>query len=87
MATFMIEIPHTEHGCQNMLSQMAQENPELFSQVCWGCMANDHVGWGMVEADSETEVRNLLPDEVHESARIIEVNKFTADDLKRMRES
>jgi hypothetical protein len=87
MAQFVIEIPHAPQGCSQMLDSMAKNSPDFLSKICWGCMANDHVGWGMVEAMSETEVRIMLPPELRDTARITEVNKYTAEDIRRLREA
>lgn len=86
MTQYIIELPHTEQTCPAVLNDMSASNPELFERICWGCMGDTHVGWGMVIATDVDEVRSMLPPGYKDGARIIEVDKFSPEDLQRMKQ-
>jgi hypothetical protein len=45
-------------------------------------MSGDHTGWAVVEAGSETAARGMVPVLVRGKARIVEVGKFTPEQIR-----
>jgi len=85
MAQFMVEMPHTREQCMEALDEIAQ-NPELLAKTEWGCMAGNHNGWAVVEAPSESDIRNIAPAALRDQLQITEVQKLSAEQLKSMHE-
>jgi hypothetical protein len=82
MARYMIETPHSAEKCNTALYEISVKDPNLFEKFDWGCTAGVHTGWIVVEAGSESEVRNKLPSSLQSDARVVELNKFTTDQIK-----
>ena len=82
MAKYMVEVPHTAEECLAALDDILAKGPQFLNEFHWGCMAGVHTGWGIVEAESESAARNMLPASGQGKARITEVTKFTPEQVK-----
>lgn len=79
---FLIMSPHTKETCLKDLDAVMTETPQLLDRFEWGCMAGDHTGYLIVEAKNEEAAREMLPTALRKDARIIPLNKFTADQIR-----
>lgn len=61
MAKYMIEVPHTAAECLEALDDLLAAGAELLDKFHWGCMAGVHNGWAIVEAESESAARSMVP--------------------------
>jgi hypothetical protein len=52
----------------------------------WGCSAGQHCGWTIIEAENATEARMVVPSLLRSKACVIELQKFTQDDIAREEE-
>lgn len=87
MAKFMVEILSiSESDLPDTLDQIEAFSPEMLSKIYWGDLGGEQLGWGMLEAESASDAREMLPPSLRETARIAEVRKFTKDDLRSLRE-
>lgn len=84
MPMYEIESTHTKAECMNMLDKMAEEQPQILDKAVFGCMAGDHTAWATVEANSEQEARNMLPENVRDKAKVVPVGKFNREQIKQM---
>ena len=84
MMNFMIELPHTADQCMHALDEMEESGRDLLDNTFWGCMAGNHTGWAMVEAMNESDVWNMVPPAVRDDVNIIEVSKFTSEQIRSM---
>ena len=82
MAKYMIEAPHTGAECLEALDEVLATGAELLGKFHWGCMAGVHNGWALVEAESESAVRDTLPAAQRDSWSITEVTKFTPEQIE-----
>jgi len=82
MANYMIETSHTKEECLKALDAMMEHNPKNLDKFNWGCSTGVHTGWAMMEANDETEARNILPQSLQEKARITKVEVFTPQEIK-----
>jgi len=83
MTEFVVEMPHTEADCLKGLDEMAGKGDKFLKQVRWGCPSGVHIGWAIVEAKDESEVRNLVGSPVMLSkARIVKVSRFSRKDVE-----
>ena len=82
MAKYLVEAPHTPEQCLTALDQVVTTKPELLNEFQWGCMGGVHNGWAVLEADSESAARNLLPDSIREQGSVTEVTQFTPEQIE-----
>ena len=79
MDRYLIETPHTDQECHKLIEQMLAMG--YLYNFDWGCKAGVHCGWAILEAESETQARLVVPPLVRIKARVIKLNKFDAEDV------
>lgn len=82
MAKYMLESPHTEEECLQALDETLAKGSDLLAKFDWGCMAGEHTGWAVVEAESESDARNIIPTFLRSKAHVVKVDKFTPQQIK-----
>jgi hypothetical protein len=88
MARFLIEVDHEAEplACLHVIRVFLTTGSHFLSRADWGCMDDVHKAWIIVEVDSKEEARRVLPPAFRAGARVIELTKFTleqVDDLIR----
>lgn len=81
MAQFLIESPHTKEECLQALDELKDKQPELLDKMRFGCMSGEHTGWATVEAGSESEVCEMIPEIIREKAHVVEVTQLTPQQI------
>jgi hypothetical protein len=81
---FLIISTHTPEQCLKVLDEVEAKSPKLLAKMDWGCMSGDHTGYVEVNAANEDAAREMLPESARSSARIIKLNKFTAEQIKQL---
>jgi hypothetical protein len=79
MERYLIETPHTEDDCLALLDQIDAQG--YLSHFDWGCRAGTHMGWAVIEAESEEQARLAVPPLVRGRARVTRLNKFSPEEL------
>jgi hypothetical protein len=79
MDRYLIESPHQLRECARMLQQLKAMG--YLYHFDWGCKAGVHVGWAIVEAESEAQARMMVPPLVRNQARIVTLNKFSPEEV------
>lgn len=82
---FLVVAAHTPEDCLKVLDEVKAKGPSLLGKFDWGCMAGDHSGYCVIEAKDEAAVKGMLPASM-QNARVIKLNKFTADQIKSFHE-
>jgi len=82
MAKYLIESPHTEEECLQALDETLAKGTDLLAKFDWGCTSGEHTGWAILDAGSEAAARNMVPSFLRSKARIVKVDKFTAQQIK-----
>jgi hypothetical protein len=83
MAKYMIEMPHTDAECLQALDEISDKSPTLLSKANWGCMAGNHNGWAVVDANNETEARQIVATPLmQKNARITKLSTFSRQDIE-----
>ena len=82
MDRYLIETPHREHDCLNLL-QLVHAAGYLI-HFDWGCMNGVHTGWAIIDAENEAEARLAVPPLVRGEARVVKVNKIDPAMLMRL---
>jgi len=83
MPKFLIEVPHegTTQACVQAIDLFHRTGSHFLTHADWGCMDGDHKAWITVEVDSKDEARRILPVPYRASAKIVQLNAFTREDL------
>ncbi|MBI3399557.1 MAG: hypothetical protein HY026_10090 [Deltaproteobacteria bacterium] len=79
---YLLESPHTKEECLRELDEVLAEGQNVLNKFNWGCVAGEHAGYAIVEADGESEVLNMVPSFLRKKARIIKVEKFTPEQIR-----
>lgn len=83
MPRYLIELPHKdEHSaCVRALRAIEKFGSHFVTHADWGCRAGTHSGWLIAELDSRDDATRMVPPEFRKDARIVELNRFTRDEL------
>ena len=83
MKRFLIEVPHTADRveCARAIQVFLQTGSHFLVNADWGCLDGEHKAWIILEGDSKEQVQSVLPLEVRPQAKIVELAKFTTDDV------
>ena len=83
MPRYLIELSHEdEHAaCVKVLRAIERYGAHLLIKMDWGCKAGIHSGWLIAEVDSRDEAAQIVPPEFRKEARIVELNKFTREEI------
>ena len=76
MDRFLIETPHREQDCLNLIQLINAQG--YLTHFDWGCMSGVHVGWAVIEADNEAEARLAVPPLVRAQSRVVKVTRIDA---------
>lgn len=79
---YLLETPHTKDECIKELDEVLSEGYDVLDKFYWGCSVGDHTGYAIVDADNDLEVRNMVPDFIRNKAKIVELHKFSPDDIR-----
>lgn len=80
-STYMIQAPHTKEECMNVMDAMSKESKALLTKCYWGCMSGDHTAYATVEGKNEEDARKMFPASVRAKAKVMKVDKFTAQQI------
>ena len=82
MGRYLIESPHTQQECLRALDEILSKGPPALAGWEWGCMAGDHTGYTIVEAERDSEARETVPSFLRGKARVIGLNRFTPEQIR-----
>ena len=80
---FLIEVPHEEStvACARVVEVFLKSGSHFLSQADWGCRDGEHKAWMIVEVDSKSEARGIVPPAFRSQAKIVQLNFFTMQDI------
>jgi hypothetical protein len=82
MDRYFVESPHTPPECLRALDEILAKGKGALDRYEWGCMAGDHTGYCIVEAGSESEAREIIPNFLAGKARVVKLNRFTPEQIR-----
>lgn len=82
MNRYMIEAPHSEQSCYLLLDEVSAMG--FLHNFDWGCKVGVHVGWAIVEAESEEQALMAVPSIARDDARAILLVKYTPEMVKEL---
>lgn len=84
MARYMVEASHSPDECQQNLDNYAEQAAKVLDKAEFGCEHGAHTAWMTIEAGSPDEARNMLPPPQRAGARVVQVEKYTAEQIRQM---
>jgi hypothetical protein len=84
MARFLIEVPHEAEKveCARAVQILFRTGSHFLTHAEWGCLDGEHKAWIIVELQSKEEARSILPPAYRSQAKIVELNKFTMEEIE-----
>ncbi len=88
MHKYLIEDSHepSHIECVRALDAFLQAGAHYLTNAEWGCRVGVHTAWIIVEAENDAEARLMVPPVIRRSAKLVKLNRFTAEDIREMRE-
>ena len=83
MERFLIEVSHEPEviACARAVEILLKTGSHFLSRSDWGCLDDVHKGWVTVEAENKDQARNMLPPYYRNQANIVQLNKFTLEEI------
>lgn len=83
MPTYLIEIPHSGNltECNNVIRLFVESGSHLLSNASWGCKDGVHKAWFINDFDNKEDVMKIIPPFLRENAVVVELCKFSKDDM------
>ncbi len=84
MARFLIEVPHKAEKveCARAIQILLRTGSHFMTHADWGCLDGVHKGWIIIELENKQEARSILPPAYRSQAKIVELNKFTMEEIE-----
>jgi len=84
MATFLIEIPHSENTfeCKQVIKLFVESGSHLLANAQWGCKSGVHKSWFIHDFGSKEEAIQSVPPFLRHSTTVIELTTFTKSDIQ-----
>jgi hypothetical protein len=82
MKRYLIETPHKVEDCLRALDEELAKGQQVLGKFEYGCMAGDHTGYAIVDAESREDAIALVPTFLQSTAKIVEVVKYTPDMIR-----
>jgi hypothetical protein len=88
MARFLIEVPHEDKAkeCALAVKVLLSSGSHYLTNAEFGCLDGEHKAWIIVEVESKEEARFILPPVYRPQARIVELNKFSLEEINKFLE-
>jgi len=87
MAQYMIQMSHEPGECRQFLNQCSQQAQQFLQTAQFGCASGVHCAWAQVEADSEQQARQMLPQDQQANAQIVQVRQYTPQQIQQMHQA
>jgi len=83
MAKFLIEVPHEEDvvACAQAVQILLSTGSHFLTNADWGCCDGEHKAWVIVDLESKEQAKAILPPEYRPVAKIVQLNKFTREEI------
>ena len=79
MKRYLIETPHKAADCLKALDEELEKGQQILGKFEYGCMAGDHTGYAIIDAETREDAIRLVPTFLQNTAKIVEVAKYTPD--------
>jgi len=84
MPKYLIEVPHAPDvtSCYQAIHIFLTTGSHFLTHCDWGCKDGVHKAWFTIDADSKDEALRVLPPAFRPDATIVEVGKFTIEEVE-----
>jgi nicotinate-nucleotide pyrophosphorylase len=84
MPKYLIEVPHDDdvEACAQVVECFLNYGSHFVVNADWGCKDGVHKAWITIETDTKEQARDILPPPHRAQAKIIELNKFSMEDIE-----
>ena len=82
MTKYVVESTHTPEECLEALDEMLEKGEDVLKKFAFGCKSGEHTGWAYVDADSEREAMEIVPEPLQNKARAHQVSKYTPEEIR-----
>ncbi len=82
MAKYVVESPHTPEECLQALDELLEKGEDTLKKFVFGCKSGEHTGWAYIDADSEKEALETVPEFLRDKACAHEVSMFTPAEIR-----
>ncbi len=82
MERYHVESPHTPQECLRALDEILGKGSGVLAKYEWGCMSGDHTGYATLDARSESEAKEIIPEFLRGKARVVKLSKFTQEQIR-----
>ncbi len=84
MATYLIEIPHSENTfeCKQVIKLFVESGSHLLANAQWGCKSGVHKSWFISDFNSKEQAFQIIPPFLRHHASIIELTTFSKSDIQ-----
>ena len=81
---YLIEIPHSEENfeCKQVVKLFVESGSHLLANCDWGCKDGIHKAWFKSDFVNKQEAMQIIPPLLRRNASIIELTKFTKEDIR-----
>ncbi len=87
MPRFLIEVPHENRkdACDFAVRIFLETGSHFMTNADWGCGDDVHKAWFVLDVENRDQALSILPAVFRKTASIIELQRFTLEDLDGMR--
>ena len=82
MARYLVELPHTKEDCVAALDSVVAHSHSLMDRIDWGCGEDVHTGWLVIEAQDANAAKAMVPTNIRDTAKAVQLVKFTPEQVK-----
>jgi len=86
MPKYLIEIRHEDdyEGCIRALDALMTHGSHLVSHADFGCQDGVHCGWLVVDVADRSEAQLIIPPQLRDGARVIQLRRWMPDEIAEM---
>ncbi len=83
MPRFFIEVEHSPEkiACAQAVKILFNTGSHFLTHAEFGCKDGEHKAWIIVDVDNKESARSILPTEVRSQAKIVQLNKFSMEEI------
>jgi hypothetical protein len=83
MPRFLIEVSHEAEkvACARAVQVLLSAGSHYLTNADFGCRDGDHKGWLIVDVETRDEARMILPPGFRAQAKIVQLNRFSMEEL------
>jgi len=86
MPRYLIELKHDDEyeNCVKALHAIESYGSHFFTNADWGCGDGVHRCWVIAELENRDEAMLMIHPEFRHDARIVQLNKFSREQIEKM---